>query len=266
MNKIRIILFLIILLYPVISYCQNRKWKSFRWEAIYGGGASAYYGDLGGGSSKVHNFITDLNFKSIRGMGTIAARWKFKEKIAVRFNLYYAELYGNDALSKNPTRMIRNLNFRTTIYEQSVQIEYSILKEKFGLAYSFSNMKRFSFININTYVFIGLGGFFFNPEIKVAGNWIKPEGQSVYSNGKSYAFYQLAFPLGVGFKYGLNRRMNIGLELSNRWTTTDYLDNHSDKYSKRKDSYAFALLYFAYKLKTTRSGLPNMDFLKKIKL
>jgi hypothetical protein len=265
MNKIITLLFIIILLNPCSLFSQRKKWKSFRWEVLYGGGASYFYGDLGGSSTKVHNFITDMNIRATRAVGMVAARWKFKEDVAIRFTLSLAQMFGNDAFSHNPATVSRNLNFRSRLIEQSVQIEYSVIKQKYGLAYSFSNMKRFSFKNVNTYFFMGFGGFYFNPEIKIAGKWIPPNGQSKFGTGKPYNFYAVSFPVGIGFKYGLNRRINMGLEISNRWTTTDYIDNQSDKNSKRNDSYSFLVVYFEYKVKTTKKGLPKLDFLKKIK-
>ena len=40
----------------------------------------------------------------------------------------------------------------------------------------------------------------------------------------------ICIPLGVGVKYALNDKMNIGFELSYRFTGTDYLDDVSKTY------------------------------------
>jgi hypothetical protein len=39
------------------------------------------------------------------------------------------------------------------------------------------------------------------------------------------------FPLGVGVKYNLNPKMNIGFEIVYRFTTTDYIDDVSTTYA-----------------------------------
>ena len=39
------------------------------------------------------------------------------------------------------------------------------------------------------------------------------------------------FPLGVGIKYSLNEKINLGFELTYRFTTTDYLDDVSTTYA-----------------------------------
>ena len=40
----------------------------------------------------------------------------------------------------------------------------------------------------------------------------------------------LAIPFGVGFKYSINERINIGFEVVHRFTKTDYLDDVSKTY------------------------------------
>ena len=40
----------------------------------------------------------------------------------------------------------------------------------------------------------------------------------------------ICFPVGVGVKYAFNDRFNIGLEITHRFTTTDYLDDVSKTY------------------------------------
>jgi hypothetical protein len=40
----------------------------------------------------------------------------------------------------------------------------------------------------------------------------------------------VCFPLGVGVKYNLNPKMNIGFEIVYRFTTTDYIDDVSSTY------------------------------------
>jgi hypothetical protein len=40
----------------------------------------------------------------------------------------------------------------------------------------------------------------------------------------------VCIPFGVGFKYSINEKMNIGFEIVHRFTTTDYLDDVSKTY------------------------------------
>ena len=41
----------------------------------------------------------------------------------------------------------------------------------------------------------------------------------------------LCFPVGVGVKYSLNTRMNVGFEVVYRFTNTDYIDDVSGTYA-----------------------------------
>jgi len=40
----------------------------------------------------------------------------------------------------------------------------------------------------------------------------------------------VAFPFGVGIKYSINERINLGFEVVYRFTNTDYLDDVSTSY------------------------------------
>jgi hypothetical protein len=40
----------------------------------------------------------------------------------------------------------------------------------------------------------------------------------------------VSIPIGVGFKYAINSRYNVGIEITYRFTTTDYLDDVSKTY------------------------------------
>ena len=67
------------------------------------------------------------------------------------------------------------------------------------------------------------------------------------------------FPVGLGIRYKLSERVNIGLEWSMRFSTSDRLDvTHTDgtplqdpfmikgKGIKNKDSYSFTMLYVTF--------------------
>jgi hypothetical protein len=56
------------------------------------------------------------------------------------------------------------------------------------------------------------------------------QGDSLYPDRKPYSTMGLAIPFGVGIKYALNDRINIGFEVVHRFTNTDYLDDVSKTY------------------------------------
>lgn len=244
--KILYLLFILIILIPVITNAQ--RWKRTRYELVGGIGPSNFFGDLGGANKDGTHFMSDIDLQSTRYHIVLGMRYKVKEKMALKLNLIYGRLYGSDIYTESPARSNRNVTFSSGIFEPSVQFEYSILKERLGTRYTFRNLQRFKFTYVNTYVFIGFGGVLFNPKL----NYIA-------TTNKNQSFHRLnmVFPFGLGFKYAMNRRTTLGLEFGQRYTTTDYLDGHSDKASKANDAYAFLTIGVTYKLKTARSGLPK---------
>jgi uncharacterized protein DUF6089 len=56
------------------------------------------------------------------------------------------------------------------------------------------------------------------------------QGTALYPDRKIYSTMGIAIPLGVGIKYAINERFNIGFEVLHRFTNTDYLDDVSKTY------------------------------------
>lgn len=244
--KIITLFFVLLLIIPFVSNAQ--RWKRTRYEVIGGIGPSFFYGDLGGGKKDGTHFIGDLNMQATRYHLLLGVRYKLKEKMALKLNLIYGRINGSDSYTESEGRRSRNVTFSSGLFEPSAQFEYSILKEKYGTRYTFSNLQDFKLAYINTYFFVGIGGVLFNPKV----NMISPTNK----NEKFHRF-NMVIPIGIGVKYAINRRTSIGLEFGQRYTSTDYIDGHSDKYSTARDSYAFLTLNVIYKLKTARSGLPK---------
>ncbi|MBA4168276.1 MAG: hypothetical protein H0X41_12180, partial [Chitinophagaceae bacterium] len=56
------------------------------------------------------------------------------------------------------------------------------------------------------------------------------QGTAAYPDRKPYSTIAICVPFGMGVKYAINPRMNIGAEIVHRFTTTDYLDDVSKTY------------------------------------
>lgn len=62
----------------------------------------------------------------------------------------------------------------------------------------------------------------------------KTEGQGVKSelgNNKQYCYYHIGIPLGMGFKYGLNKKTTLSFEVGWYMLMTDFIDDVSDEYA-----------------------------------
>ncbi len=242
--KILLILFILI---SNISYSQ--RWKRWRYEVHVAAGPTLFYGELGGANKPGTHFMGDTDLRSTRYNLSIGARYKLREKFAIKVNFIYGRLHGSDAYTEYYPRRNRNASFYSGFFESSVYAEYSILKERLGVRYTIQNIKRFKLKYVNTYVFVGAGSIVFNPHTT---NKDYPTNKN-----EKYSKINAVIPIGFGFRYGFNRRTTIGIEFGQRYTSTDYLDGFSDKHSKARDSYASVFAIFTYKLSTARSGLPK---------
>lgn len=238
-----------IILFLIYNESSAQRWKRTRYELFTSAGPTLFYGELGGADKAGTHFMGDVDLRSTRYNISLGVRYKIKEKFALKINFIYGRMNGSDAYTNYEPRKNRNASFYGGFFEPSVQAEYSILKERLGVRYTLQNLRRFKLLYVNTYVFIGVGGVYFNPHTT--------NKDFKTNKNENFSKIQAVFPIGIGFRYGLNRRTTIGLEFGQRYTTTDYLDGFSDVHSKANDSYATISVIFTYKLKTARSGLPK---------
>ncbi len=193
-----------------------------QWEAIVQEGeigvslgAAHYFGDL--------NTNVSLNRPKIAG--GIFFRKQFGNYTALRVAAHFAKLGYSDTYNKdNEYQQRRNLSFNTNIFELSLQGDFNFYKFIAGDPYS-----RFT-----PYITLGVGVFGFDPYAYYQGQkvFLRPlgtegQGYAAYPNRKPYSTMSFFVPLGVGVKYGLTERFNIGFEVTHRFTGTDYLDDVS---------------------------------------
>ena len=230
---------------PYLADAQ--RWKRYRHEGVIGIGITNLYGDMGGGAGDARHNTLDLDIEGTRAGVMLGWRYKMKELVAIKLDIIPAFLHSSDAYTTNNSRSQRGATAGTFIIEPSLQLEYSLIKERYGRRYTFRNISHFNMSHVNTYVFIGIGGLFYFPSTTAE----KDSGV-----GKPGTF-AAAFPMGIGFKYAINRVYTFGIEIGNRFTTTDYLDGFSDKFSAANDSYTFLLFSVSKRFRTTRKGLPR---------
>lgn len=240
MYRNKYILFTIIIILLSLSvFSQGRRrsarWKQSRYEIIYGVGATNFLGELGGADQIGTNFVRDFEISMTRPLGSIGLRYKLIERASATAKFSYGILRGDDKTTEQIHRMNRNLHFRSPIMELSIRGEFEFLKEREGHRYTLRKVRGLKGIKINSYLFAGIGGFYFNPKAKYDGKWyaLQPlctEGQGIVPTRKKYSRIQVSVPLGLGFKYGLDRKWSIGAEFGLRKTFTDYIDDVSSTY------------------------------------
>lgn len=148
-------------------------------------------------------------------------------KFSIRAGLTYGKIKGDDLT--NTGYDFRNLSFQTKVGEASLALQYDL--------FLLDEQHRFT-----PFVFAGIGAFHFNPyttydSLKVYLQPLGTEGQglSAYPDKKVYALTQAAIPFGIGVKYKLSERIQIGIEFCSRLLFTDYLDDVSGTYADENE-------------------------------
>ena len=181
-------------------------------------GAGHYFGDL---NTRMH-----LNRPKIAA--SIFFRKNFSNYIAARLTATYARLGYSDVYNTfNEYMYRRNLSFNTNVWELSLQGDFNF----------FRFMPGEPGYNFTPYVTLGVGAFSYDPFAYLNGEKFylrtlgtEGQGSSLYPDRKQYSTMAISIPFGVGVKYSLNDRINIGFEITHRFTTTDYLDDVSKTY------------------------------------
>lgn len=239
---------LIILIFASFIRVDAQRWKRTRYELLYGAGTINAFTDLGGANTAGSHLFWDFDLKGTRPTIYLGARYKIRELVAVRLNILTGWLKASDTYTDYDPRQNRNVIYSGPLFEQSVVGEYSVQKERFGTRYTFTNISRFNIRYLNVFVYAGIGGV-----------WVPSNPNKVYwtNTPRNYHRYNLVFPMGIGLKYGINRRLAFSMDIGHRYTTTDYLEGFSDFHGTGGDSYFLITFNFAYKLRTARSGLPK---------
>ena len=237
----------------LITAVDAQRWKLRRYEGILGFGTTNVFGDIGGTADQSNLFgLKDIEIDQTRPSFYAGIRYKIEEDMAVKLNIVYGIGSGSDDGSKNEHR---ELSFKTTLIESSVQYEYYFLKEDRRLKSS-AVFNRRGMINnyakIAAYAFGGLGGIYFNPSLEGPPSQLAHEWHIV----DGYSKFNLTLPVGLGLKYTIDDQISLGFELGGRYTLSDYLEGFSTTFSKNNDIYYFTNLTFIYKARTDRRGRP----------
>lgn len=210
---------------PLITAClfqtaANAQMESITHEGEVGVsfGAAHYFGDLNT-SAKVNRAKPAIG---------VFFRKQFGNYIAVRVGGQFAQLgYADKYYSDNEFQRRRNLSFNTNVWELALQGDFNFFKYVPG-----SWDHRFT-----PYVTIGASIFSYDPYAYLAGEkyYLRPlgtegQGTAAYPDRKPYGSMAFAIPFGVGVKYSLNEKINLGFEVLHRFTNTDYLDDVSTTY------------------------------------
>lgn len=193
--------------------------EGYLMEMGLGGGGSFYMGDANG---RLYN--------NTNGVFSVLARYNVNPRFSLKANLSSAGISGSTENAYG-TLPGDELIFSRTLYDFGVQMEWGFCG--YGMEGWNGNHR------LAPYGLMGIG-VTFAPE---------PEQNDFAAN----------FPIGLGLRYKLSERVNIGLEWTMRFSTSDRLDvTRTDgttlkdpfmikgKGLKNKDSYSFTMLYVTF--------------------
>jgi hypothetical protein len=233
MKKTLLVLLSFIVLIPALTNAQ--RWKRQRYEFSAGAGITNFLGELGGANQVGTHYFKDLEWSMTRMAIAVGLRYKLSEYFALNSHLTYGRVAGDDKLTEEYFRNYRNLNFYSDIWEFNVNFEAAFQQEQIGHRYRLRKVKGLRGYELYTYFFAGVGVFHMDPKTNYQGNVVRlqpigTEGQGLINSREKYSLFQFCIPVGIGFKYTIDRQFGVGLELGMRKTFTDYIDDVSTTY------------------------------------
>lgn len=174
--------------------CAAQDDPEYRYEIGAGVGMAGYLGDYNGSLAR-----------GMQPAASIVGRYNMNPWMALRLNIGYGKMKG---ASKNadtwyPTTDQPGYTFNNSLYDLSVVYEYNFLP--YGTGRDYRGAKRFT-----PFLLAGLG----------LGMCSTPEKTRT----------TMTLPLGIGVKYKISERLNVGLEWAINFTTSDWLDGVKDPY------------------------------------
>lgn len=226
-------------LFIIGVFCANelqaQRWNRYRKEFSISVGASNMLSDLGGGPGDGSRF-GDFQFPTSSYAVGVSWKYRIHNNMALKTNIIFTELKGDDKATENLDRRTRNLDVKTSLLELSGQFEFYLLRERIGSRYKLKNVRGYGSSNFSWYLFGGIGGAFYNPTgTNLEGKYVglaelNTEGQGLEGAPKDYNQLAFIFPVGSGIKYNITHLIGVQFEYGMRFTTTDYLDDVSTTY------------------------------------
>ena len=216
---------------PAATHAQDDM--EYRMEIGVGGGMAGYLGDFNG------NLTKDL-----QPMAAVVARYNFDTYMGLKANVAYAKMKGSSADVKTyyPELAATPYEFNNTLVDASLTFEYNFIP--YGTGKEYRGAQRLA-----PFVFGGLGATYVNTK-----------------SGNKKNVFSANVPIGLGLKYKVGDRTNIGLEWAMHFSLSDEIDGKKDPYSikssgafKNTDCYHTLMLTFSYSFMTKCRVCHNQD-------
>lgn len=202
-----------------------------------------YLMEIGGGVGMV-SYQGDFNGKITSGMqpaGAVVWRRLLNPYMGFRVTGMMGKLKGDATRVETyyPDETTRTYSFDRSLTDVSVTYEYNFWP--YGTGRDYRGAKR-----LTPFVFGGIG--------------------ATYVSGGEKKVFTANVPIGLGIKYKLKERLNVGLEWSMHFSLSDELDGMADPYGikssgafKNTDCYSGLMLTLTYSFKSKCRTCNNDD-------
>lgn len=213
-------------------------------------GMTDLWGDVGTKSILDH-YTNPGYFDQPSFTGGMYGRYTMHPAAVVRFGINYGVLYADDGWNKDLAyqakfieedafqRYLRNQTVKTNVWEGNLMLELNVFR------FNLKNNKRLAWKHISPYLLMGVGYFHYNaknyledPSGQYASKWVSIYDLNLEGDGwfgtnnreTRESRWGMQIPLGVGVKWDIGKRLNIGVEYLYRYTFKDQIDGVSGKY------------------------------------
>ena len=189
-----------------------------------------YLMEIGGGVGFL-GYLGDYNnvlTRDLQPMATLLVRRNLNPYMGLRLAASFGKLKGDerDVKTVYPSTGVTPYSFSRTLTDVSLTYEYNFWP--YGTGHDYYGAKR-----LTPFVFLGLGG--------------------TYAGGDGSSVFTANVPIGLGLKYKVGQRMNVGVEWAMHFSMSDKLDGRNDPYGitssgmfKNTDCYSVLQLTRSY--------------------
>ena len=189
--------------------------QQYKYEVGPALGMTGYLGDVNNSNLFKHPGVT----------GGAIFRYAHNSRWAFKANLNYANIRGDSMYDETWYPDGVNYKFSSSLIDLGLTAEFNFLNYGRGPAY-----KKYK--PISPYMVAGVGFVF------------------AICDGRNHASFTV--PIGIGVKYKLKERLNLGFEFTMRKEFSDRIDGQSDlfgikhSFGKNTDWYSFAMFTMSY--------------------
>jgi len=226
----KVIAFVLVALFTVSGVFAQASWKSTRHSIYAGIGVNIPETDVAPYDGLFPKIATANGSLQIGYENRFAERFSWK----ANFLLSRLQAFDQDVAKdnwddfkylydskKNPHG--RNLNFRTWVFDINAMLNFYFLKPKDVTPESSFGQKWAGYITV------GFGGAFYQPMSCIRNDrnqaiWYRTRHVGAEAR-RWYDGTTLTLPYGLGFKYQVSKKFNLGVEFLQHLCFTDYIDN-----------------------------------------